>query len=235
METKIQITPQNSELIIREGKALDPVKPSQYVFSGTIFAPSVHYLQRKDVINPIIASVEVQQEAGIITLKENPRDPLADVITGQLEVHPFLVTLGVNTNKSWTPKSLLEAVRFQFQYFEAMSGYRYLISSLSRFSFEVKNDTDVAKERGSGKVKDSFEANIINSSMGDNPCFYIKTPLYVGMSPEVFRIDIQIEPDGGSVKFYLASEGLMERQSEAKDELIVKALKDMADLCVLYH
>ena len=207
----------NGETVFRQGKALDPVPPVHNKFQGTIHAPATHYLQRKDWISPELVSVRVNYDKGIITLHENPRDQYADAITGSLQRHPFFVEIGVNTNKQWTAKGLLDFLRFKFEFFSNNIGYIEAQKKLSSVKAVVNSNSEQHNQRD-GLIKNGFQSSVETDLKSFK--LLLKAPLFVGEPAEIFEVELQFEPDGSSFVIYLMSMQIMEREKVLREELL---------------
>lgn len=221
-----------NEIIIREGKALAPVEPSQYSVSGTIAAPQTYFGQREKVIDVLLAVVEVDKDAGWIRLKEDPRDPKAAVVTGQITRHPFFISLGVNTDKAWSAKALWDTLRFEAKYFGSPEQYKEFKKKLENIKVKVEHEIETQNER-QGVIKNNKTSTA--QTEFDGTSVQLKAPIFIGSPAETFEIQIQIEPDGSTFKMYLFCQELMEREEVQRTELILDGLVGLETLAIIYH
>lgn len=217
------------EIIVREGKAAEPVNPQPINISGDITAPFAWYekhrvfsgLSEPSDFTPKDAHLEADVRGRILKLTIHPELPTRTVVTGTLQVSDFFKDW--RFGESWGDSSkLADFIRKRKRFFTSKDVAAKLISALQTFEADVQTTIEKTKDRQGGNYKNAV-GMVVKSNI-PNPTFELNLPLFDGYQPVTILVEIVVEPRDGGVSIYLESieaEELVEVTGEriVKDEI----------------
>lgn len=227
-----------NEIIIREGKALDQVRPIQVNITGDIKTVSSFIEKRKDAttealsqfINDERAIVEVDKQAMTITLKLDPEYQYGTVITAKLEPNPDLEQFAINGKKTFKQKELVDLLKFSRLYFEDFDKHGMLLKAYQTFNFkaysEGMNESDNRGNKQSA-FKKTVETNLPTE-------FVMNIPIFKGQEKKRFHVEICLEVTDGGANFWMESVELKELQDIESETILNSELEICKDYVIVW-
>lgn len=233
METlKLQFENTNgNELIIREGRAVDPLplkEPQIIKIVGDIHSVANFIKNRESgyqlqAIDKNKAIVLVDKTAKTIVLHLDPENYYGASITAKLELSDELKQFGINTNTRYNRKSLLDLLRFNRLFFEDKQQHAQVIQGL--YKLRIKSDQEIQQENDNrGNRKQLHEVKLVDDN-GLVKDFTLTVPLFKGFPAQKITVEICFEVLNGDVSFWLESVGLKEATDAAVDGIFQKELE----------
>lgn len=200
-------------LIILEGEAAKPFNnhPVQNKISGDINSIVNYLLHREALLNKDTVVIFFDEVKGIITLKANPSDELALVITAKSESYPDLDKFSINQNKTFTQTDLEQLIKMSKIYFADRDEHSKILTELGNFKAKVQSELEASKDKRSNETK-NFSKQVTSGLSAD---FKLCMPLFKGSENSVFRVEICYDVTDSSVRFWLESVELFELQKDA--------------------
>jgi hypothetical protein len=214
----IQVAEGVSELVLREGEALDQKEPKHIDFVGVLLAPADYMENRLKQLAPENCHLLINRNAGEITFIMDEKNPYRDCIKGTLKKSAIIDIFGINKEKFYSDKELAKFFRKSEFYFSDTAKHSEIIKALMNFSAKVTTVIEKnADNRGNVKqlLDKSVEQTIPES-------FTMKCPIFEGYPDLEFEVLIGAEATSSDVKFYLESPSLFKLEEEYKRELIQK-------------
>ena len=117
---KLNVTPGLgvSELIVRQGKAIEPPKPNKSIaITGTLGAPFQFLSGKKELNGDIDIHLKIYKDQGKLELVMGDQNPdTTHTITGTLTPSNDLKEFGINTLNQWSIRDFLFLVK-KMRYF----------------------------------------------------------------------------------------------------------------------
>lgn len=229
---------EGNEIIIREGKALDPVKPQQVLITGDIKTVSSFIEKRKDAtmealaqfINDKRAIVEVDKEKMTITLKLDPEYQYGTVVTAKLEPNPDLEQFFINKNKQFTQRDLVQLLKFSRLYFEDFDKHGSLLKAYQAFSAKTYTDlTGDSDNRGNKNF--AFNKKV---ETGLPATFIMNIPIFKGQEPKRFMVEICLDVTDAAASFWFESIELKELQDIESEKILNDELESCKDYVIVW-
>lgn len=237
LELKIENT--NGELIIREGKAQEPLplkEPKIINISGDIHSVSNFINNRKEghssqAIDQKKAVVVVDKENKTISLQLDPENHYGGIITGKLEQSKELQQFAINTSKRYNRKELLDLIRFNRLFFEDKNEHARVISGL--YKLRIKSETEIQQEKDNqGNKRTLHDVKTVDDN-GMVKEFTLTIPLFKGFAAQKITVEICFELLNGDVSFWLESVGLKEATDGAIDGILSEELKSCEGFVII--
>lgn len=230
---KLELKIENStgELIIREGKAQEPLpikEPNIIKISGDIHSVATFIKGRSDghslqAIDKNKAVIIVDKRKKTILLQLDPENHYGTTVTGKLEQSKELEQFGINTSARYDRKALLSLLRFNRLFFEDKGQHAQVIAGL--YKLRIKSETEIQQEKDNqGNKRNLHEVKTVDDG-GLVKEFNITVPLFQGFDPKNITVEICFEVLNGDVSFWLESIGLKEASDAAIDGIFNDQLK----------
>lgn len=228
---KVTLESANGELIIREGKAQDPLplkEPIKINMAGDIHSVASFINGRQSghssqAIDKNKAVVIVDKYAKTITLLLDPENYYGASVTAKLEQSKELEQFGINTSKRYGRKELLDLLRFNRLFFEDKNQHAKLIAGL--YKLRIKSETEIQQEKDNqGNKRNLLDVKTVDDN-GLVKEFIITLPLFKGFPAKNISVEICYEVLNGDVSFWLESIGLKETSDAAIDGIFEEELK----------
>lgn len=203
------VTVENNELVIRTGEALDQKEPLKYAVSGTVGSLEDYLLKRKELLNPDVLVIEMNEDTRAITVRRDPNDPLADTITGKIEENPALAKFGINTDKKFSREALAKLIKFNRVYFEN-NAFTSLLVQVNDFTAKIEASMNQASDNRGNKTN-NYQRQVM-SDIDMN--FKLTMPIFKGGEHKSFFVDIAFDVSDNGVLFWLESVELAELKAE---------------------
>lgn len=240
-ENKYYITPQGSEIIIREGSAQEPLKlkePNVIHIAGDIRSVSTFIKGRQNghssqAIDTSKAIVEVSKDSKKIKLSLDPENYYGATVTATLTAATELAPFGINQEKRFTRKDLHKQLKFSKYLFEDKAAYDLVCSSLVQI--RMKTDTEINQMKDNkGNSTDNVETRV--SAPENFPKSFILTiPIFKGFPAEKIEVEICYDVLDGAVSFWLESIGLRELMDSKIDDIFKKELESCDGFVIIYN
>jgi hypothetical protein len=210
---------EGKELIIREGTASNPIEPRPVKVVGTIETPLRWLIKRSAALIVLACSIQVDKEAGDITLVINEKQPDFDEITGKLELHPDFVKFDINTGKQITAHDLAELIKMNRSCFKDRETAMKLVKELRSFKAKIDKELESVKDdRANFSMKkiQAVETNLPES-------FVLVIPIFKGQPKESIEVEININAD--NLNCSLISPAANDFIAEFKENIIDQQVK----------
>lgn len=192
MKENINITTDQKEMIIREGKAIDIPAPINLVLSGTIETPRLFLTKRLIIIDHLKSNICVNYEKmGILlTVNENNAWTKA-LIEGKIEMLNDYKKYEINTGTNWTPHALADFMKMNRSDFESKEAALKLINQLNNFTAKVNKELESTKDdRANYSLK---RRQIVETNLPES--FLICVRIFKGMKPVPIIVEVSINPE----------------------------------------
>jgi hypothetical protein len=208
-----------NELIVREGKALDPKEPKILQINGTIETP-FRWLEKKGrYLIVAICTILVNFTEGWISLTTDEKNFYSDEITGSLEMHPDFVKFGINTGEQQSSHELAEKIKMWRSCFKDKDTAMKLVKNLRNFTAKVNKELEAFKDdRANYALKKS---QIVETNLPES--FSLVVPIFKGQPKETFEVEININADNLSCS--LISPAVNDFIAEHKERIIKEQLE----------
>jgi hypothetical protein len=246
-ELKVHIENADNELIIREGKATDPLpvkEPRIIAISGDIHSVS-NFLKIRDAepenyepgygsqeVDYNKALVTVDKFAGTLLLQLDPENHYGASILGTLEQSKEIEPFYINQEKRFDRRQLLKLIKFSRLYFDDKDLHASLMLSLSKLRMKTEQELKQQDDQR-GNRSSSFERNVIDDN-GFAQFFTLLIPIFKGFDPVFIRVEICLEPSETGIMFWLESPELVEVTQSMLDSIFNKELESCSDFVVIY-
>lgn len=220
-----------NELIIREGKAVDPLplkEPKIIAIVGDIHSVA-NFIKSRDsgyssqAIDKNKAIVTVDKTAKTIVLQLDPENHYGATITAKLEESDELKQFGINKGTRYNRKSLLDLIRFNRLFFEDKNQHAQVMAGL--YKLRIKSEQEIQQEKDNqGNKRTLHDVKTVDDG-GMVKEFNLTLPLFKGFSNQNITVEICFEVLNGDVSFWLESVGLKEAMDAAVDGIIAKELE----------
>lgn len=240
METlKLHIENTNGEIILREGKAADPLpiqEPQVIEISGDIHSVANFIKNRQSgyslqAIDKNKAIVTVDKHKKTILLQLDPENYYGASILGTLEQSEELKQFGINTTVKYNRKQLLDLIRFNRLYFQDRNQHGQIVLGLSKL--RIKSETEIQQEKDNqGNRRNLQDVKTVDDG-GMVKEFTLTLPLYKGFTNQNITVEICFDVVNGDVQFWLESVGLKEAMESQIDEIFNKELESCEGFVVI--
>lgn len=203
------------------GDAPKQYNPANLSITGDINAPLSYAEVRKGIdINDSFVTFDYKN-LNITLIVGEHLEVGQKKIKGQLRNYSLWNVLKLNNEKVYTKEDLLKIFKFLPHIFVNPEHYRQLMFALENFNAEVVYNNSESKTSGSGSKNKAFK--IDHPLLGFE--FQIKVPLFEGCDPQIINLSLYLEPQSGSVVFYVICEPF----EQMKVDFLEKIYSDILD------
>lgn len=236
---ELKIENANGELILREGKAQDPLplrEPKIILISGDIHSVANFIKNRESghssqQIDKNKAIVLVDKTAKTIVLQLDPENYYGATVTAKLEQSDELKQFGINSTARYNRKSLLDLLRFNRLFFEDKVQHAQVIAGL--YKLRIKSEQEIQQEKDNqGNKRTLHDVKTVDDG-GMVKDFTLTIPLFKGFPAERITVEICFEVLNGDVSFWLESIGLKETTEGAIDGIFNKELESCEGFVII--
>lgn len=213
------------EVVIRHGDAEPIHVPSKLVLGGDFFAPAEFVKKRYDEASNTLdeyngdnCHVYFVRNSLEIKLVAGEQERAGIIVTGTMKKNPFIDQLQIN-GSGHTLKGLLQLIRFKPHFFPNRQDHKDLVFQLQ--NVEVTTNTNIKQFDDRSGNKESSIAEKATTKLAGK-IFDMHVPLFENEPPATIKLQIEVEPNNGTVLLYLISETFEEFYEKA-----VKALFDV--------
>jgi hypothetical protein len=189
--------------VIRIGEAEKIYEPHKIAIVGDINAP-VAWVKNRFVIDGELnkqshATFEYKECEILIVVNES--NHFFTTVRGRAEKNKFLQNLRINNPKGYRREELLEAFRFNGQYFNARENHRDLIGKINKFDAKVNREFKTDHDRTKG-ISNNMANSKVDSDLADFK-ITLNVPVLEGFDRQVIELAIEVEDQNGIPMFYL--------------------------------
>lgn len=220
------------EIIIRSGDAEKIFYPKAINLTGVISAPRVFFEKRKDLHNGNKCHLIYDKQAGTIVLVIDEQNSESGYsVTGKLipnkELIPFKLNIDGTAAGKFPIKTLMEVLKFNRVFFVDKDLNSTIVTALMNFKARVQTELEaVNTQRGDQR---DLKATKLSHELAE--FFVLKMPIYKGLSPVEFKVEILCEiTSGGDVSVWLESKELAELNKITLDTVISGELTTFKDI-----
>lgn len=225
-EKQFNITTDQKELTIREGKAIDPREAAQksISISGTLAAPFDFLVGKPGMAKDTEAiHLKIDNQSGSLTLVVNDQHPYTThTIIGSLSEFAELAPFRINSDSRWQVKDFKKFLRTVKVHFADRGEVDALLESLNKW--EAKIETVIKQHNdNSGNSLTMLEQSVNNVQLKRK--FTLLMPIYKGYGAQKFEVEICTEPKNTEVQIYLVSDELYELKTLQRLTIMADELK----------
>jgi hypothetical protein len=220
------------EIVILEGKAPDTWRePIKVNLQGNIFAPGEFVTKRENEVAALKQKTHVifDYDNLSIQLVVDEENHYQQKVIGKLTLFPEFESLGINRQKNYTVRDLYKVLRFQRAFFQSREDHAAILDQLKKFQakteIEFQNINDFKGSTALSKIQ-TCKTNLSYN-------FNLNIPIYKGTDALTFQVEIEFEPNDGSIVCWLVSEDVAELEVKVRDEIMDKELEKFKDFVVI--
>jgi hypothetical protein len=226
-ELNLNITTDNNEIIIRQGKTIDPKEPVNINISGTLSAPAKFIDTKKDQFDPKTCNLQVDKKKLTITFYGNERSFDRTIVSGSLKPAKILEVFNINGEKKFTNRDMAKILRRHPFLFEdkIKDQYNKLIAALLNFTAKIETTIQDNQDQR-GNLKMLLEKQV-SQYLPESIKFH--APIFEGEECLDFTVYICCEATSSTVEFYLDSPELYQLEESEAKRLLGEQSKVFAD------
>jgi len=230
-ELKFDVKEGTQILEIREGQALPLHELKSLILAGSLQAPGDFLDVRKDQFPIDKSHVIVNEDAGTITLNSYDREDIGKIsVKGQLQVHPDFNRIGINDSENLRSTSDLATwIKMNRTFFESKIVAMNLVTILRNFKANISKQLESKTDDRANYS--TLRQQVVESNIPES--FKITVPLYVGLKPVTFDVEIVIDPDDLSCA--LISPDAADKSKQLKEDMINEQVARFAGYVVIYQ
>ena len=230
---QLNITASGKNLDFRTGDLPNIPSPKKDSCNGVITAPGDYffrkYQQMESAMYPYDGMlVTYSMSEGAIIFNENTATDIGGLtIAGVLKTESNLKSLGINTNKAYSPSELSEKLKMLRVLFGDKAQWTSIVTNLKNFTAEAT--TSIAKENDDkGNKKDNLVQSLKASF---DLSFTLNAAVFEGFyDKESFKVEILVQVRSSALEMYLQSVELKEIMDGATISIINKELDKFDNL-----
>ena len=225
----VTVTPENGELVIRQGTAIEQREPHEMLLKGNLEAPA-EWFETK-AFDKKLSYVVIDKKQLMIQLKIRHDENYFDTITGTITLSEKLENLNINNNKMYSSQELSQQLKFYRMYFPDKERHMKIIAELQNLKGSVVTNFEKSNDL-KGNKKYLFEQELKKQF---DLSFTLSVPLFSGYENVTFSVDVNYEVTDGDVRFWLESVELEELKETFIDrhfESVVKRLSGITQITV---
>lgn len=237
-ELKLNIMAEGGELIIRQGKAAEPLPTREdkpLTIKGDIYSVAAYLAARHTCANAGLQAVNteksvirVDKQKRTITLETDPNNYYSTTVTGELVVSEEVERWGINKEKIYNREDLLKLVKMNRALFQDKDEHLKLLSGLKMIKLSTRQELSVGgNDRGS---KNASYEQVVENENNMPKCFGLFCPVYRGGERKLIPVEICYETQGGALVFWLESMQL----AEMMEEILENTFTDQLQKCEGY-
>lgn len=213
MKEQLNITVTGDTITILEGRAPDPINLKPLLIEGNIQSVSGYLKNRTPTgLYPDHSHVIIDTAKGTITLIVADQSPINTTVKGSLYQPENLKGFGINENKMYSLKEITDNLRKHRHLFADRDECNSIVANLNAFKATVALEVEKTSNQ-----RNSSSRNLVDKQVHfDNVDFKITSPLFVGMPPVTFIVEVCVDITDGSTRFWLESMDLIELTENSK-------------------
>ena len=224
-KVQLNITPTGSELVIREGKAIEAKAPKSIEITGVLDAPYQFKIGKN--LEPLNCHIKIRKDKGEIHLIVQDTDPhTTHKISGALTYDTILDQFHINKEKRWAVQEFLKFIKMMKYFFADKAAHTKLIESLQKWSVKVER---VINEHNDNKGNSNFQLETKVREVELLSKFDLNIPIFQGYEKKKFTVEIGLDPKNIDVNLFLISDELFELEIRERESLIADAIEKFND------
>lgn len=225
MKNEIKVESKEGQLIILEGKTLDPKAPININIEANIDSPTRFIEKRVAEFDNKKANVIMNIEDRTIILVINETDPfMTGKVTGKLELSDEFTKFKINTGQSWDCFSLADFIKMNRSFFESKDVAGKLVTTLRNFKAKVDKEIEQSKDdKANYSIK---RTQVVNSNLPSD--FVLNVRIFKGHKKQSFPVEINIHPD--TLNCMLISPDANDFIQEQTEKIIDKEITEIKKL-----
>jgi hypothetical protein len=233
---KITLQPKDgvSEMIIREGTALEIKPPQPVEFKGT-FDGVIEWWKNRSVgaKRSFVSNSRLEYSKNDMTIKlyVDENNHYQDKLTGIIKMNKDLEEFGINKDKQWTIEAFSKYIRLKKYLFADKDSHAVLLSRLNSFKANVEAELINEKDnRGNAKVS---AQRSIKTDLPEK--FSLLLAPYVGYEKIQFDVELCVDGSSSGVVIWLLSNEMVESLQKLQDSIFEKTLPQFAGIPVMEY
>jgi hypothetical protein len=226
-ETKVNVTTNENEIVIRHGEAAELEPISKVKIIGDIDTVVNYVKHRKPDVN--LCHVVQDKKAFTAVLHTNPKFETSPIVEARLEKNDLLNELGVNTGKKYSRDELIQVLRFNRTLFPNTDEYARLLGAVNDFTAKVDISLQQSGDNRGNKV--SNFGKTVKSDVPLNSVIFM--PLFTSFEPVKLTLDICFDVTAQGAIFWLESLDLKTIIEKAANDTFDSMRATLEDLGVL--
>lgn len=188
----LNVTTNEKEITVLEGKALELFNPEKLDINGILDTPLRFLEKRVSEIEQKKCNIIVDRDKMSITLTVDDKNHFADTISGKMELHPDFVKLGINSGKYRTAFEMAEFIKMNKAFFANRSEAADLVVQLRKFKAKVDKQVEAEFNPNKGDKK-----AIIQQAVDTNlpPTFKVNVPIFKGTAKQELELETYFNSD----------------------------------------
>jgi hypothetical protein len=221
----MNFTCDDSSVTIRHGKA-DPLPvPKRIELAGVLSSPAEWLDQKRkadyNFTTYYCHAIANREELWLQLVTNDEHESFGGhTITGRLEVARDLKELRINTQSKMSVKQLIQLLKMNRSLFADRDDNLAIVTSLQRFKAVVTQEVEKNDDLRGNKLH-HFEQRV---SSEFNLSFKLAMPVYKGLEPSMFCVEILFDVTDGSVVYWLESVELKDLQDTVRDQVFNAAI-----------
>ncbi len=214
-------------LILREGEALRLEPPNKINIKGDIKTVATFLKARKDKglglqnVDIDEALILVNKNERTIKLLVDPENYYGAVIEGKLEISDELKQFGINTLQKFSRQDLVKLLKMNRLFFENKERHSETILAFQKIESSVNYSAKDGSDDRGNKERQFVKNVTTNAPMS----FTLNIQIFKGFHSQPLTVDICLDIEEGTAKFWLESVQLNELMQSSVDEIFADELK----------
>lgn len=250
MEQKVEVSVLpgdiNSVVEIRSGQALELREPKSVHISGDINTVASFIAQRlsatvspkkeENFFAPSLQTIwanrsyiEVDKERMSIKLILDAESYYGGTVTGTLELTEDVKQFRINSNQTFKREEIVKLLRFNKRFFPNQEVYTSIVAAFSAFTGTANVDV---KSSSDNRANREAALKVVSNSNLPNE-FILAVPVFKGIPPFDFRVEICYDWTDGGFSFWFESPELKEMIETKKDAIFEEQLSKCGGLVVI--
>jgi hypothetical protein len=231
----INITTNAETITILEGKALEQMPPNKIAIDGDIKTVSNFLKVRKSQgeglqqINKSKAIVLVNKTARTIELHLDPEDNYGAKVKGTLEISDELKQFGINTLQKFSRQELVKLIKMTRLFFENKDKHSDVLLAFQKIESSVNYSAKDGSDDRGNKERQFVKNVTTNAPMN----FTLEISIFKGFNPQPLSVEICLDIEEGTAKFWLESVQLNELMQSSVDSIFETELKEAEGFVII--
>ena len=223
----VNVTIKGETLTILEGKVLDP-KPSEKIsITGDIKSVSsflnVRLEQGKGTqeIDKAKAVIIVDKNSRTIELQIDPENFYGACVKGTLEISEELKQFGINSLQKFSRQDLVKLIKMNRLFFDNKDKHSETLLAFQKIESSVNYSAKDGSDDRGNKERQFVKNVTTNAPMS----FTLNIQIFKGFPAQPLSVDICLDIEEGTAKFWLESVQLNELMQSSVDDIFNEELK----------
>lgn len=222
-------------LTILEGKALEQKPPNKITISGDIKSVANFLKVRKSdgfghqEIQKSKAIIYIDKEERTIVLEVDPENHYGTVVKGKLDISDELKIFQINTVQKFSRQELVRLIKMNRIFFENKEKHSEMLVAFQKIESSVNYATKDGSDDRGNKERQYVKNVTTNAPMS----FTLEIPIFKGFEAQPVTVEICLDIEEGTAKFWLESVHLNEIIQSSVDEIFREQLSQAEGFVVI--